>query len=271
MPALTQDQISQFRRDGFLFPIRVMPTEEAAGMRQRLEAVEAERGSLTGKFRSLKTHLLITWLDALVRRPEILDPIESLIGPDILCWSTAILIKEPGDGTHVSWHQDLQYWGLEPGDVVSAWLAVSPATVQSGCMQMLAGSHEWDDLEHQDTEDDKNLLSRGQTITAGIDESLARHLVLEPGEISLHHGNTAHASDPNTSDDRRIGIAIRYMAAHVRPMNGADSALLVRGQDRHGHFMSETSPVADFDAAAQAEHDRIMELRHKVMLERSAS
>jgi len=268
MPALTDDQIAQFRRDGFLFPIRVMPAEEAASLRARMQAVEAERGSLTGKFRSLKTHLLITWLDALVRRPEILDPIESLIGPDILCWSTAILIKEPGDGTHVSWHQDLQYWGLEPGDVVSAWLALSPATVRSGCMQMLAGSHEWDDLPHQDTEDDKNLLSRGQTITAGIDETLVRHLTLEPGEISLHHGNTAHASDPNTSDDRRIGIAIRYMAAHVRPVNGADSALLVRGQDRHGHFLAETSPMADFDAAAQAEHDRIMELRHKVMLER---
>ena len=267
MPALRADEIARFDADGFLFPIRIMSAEDAAALRDRLETVERERGSLTGKFRSLKNHLLMTWLDGLIRRPEILDPVESLIGPDILCWSTAFLIKEPGDGTHVSWHQDLTYWGLQPGDVVSAWLALTPATAESGCMRMVAGSHKWFGEAHRDTSDDKNLLSRGQTMERTITDDEASTLALQPGEISLHHGNTAHASGANTSGHRRIGIAIRYMAAHVRPTNGADSAIVVRGRDAHGHFLPEVAPKADFDAAAMAEHDRIMALRHKVMLQ----
>lgn len=269
MNRLTDTQVASFERDGFLSPLRAISADEAATLRAKLETVEAERGSLTGKLRSLKSHLLMTWLDGIVRRAAILDPIESLLGPDILCWSTSILIKEPGDGTHVTWHQDLNYWGLAPGDVVTAWLALSPATEETGCMRMIPGSHLWTGVTHRDTDDDKNLLSRGQVIERGIDETRARHLALRPGEFSLHHGNTAHDSAPNRGAERRIGIAIRYMAAHVRPVNGADSALLVRGNDGHRHFEAEKSPVANFDAAARAEHDRAMNLRHAVMLDTS--
>jgi len=262
----TDDAVSRFHEDGFFTPLRVMSTDDAAALCVKLEAIEAERGSLTGKFRSLKHHLVMTWLDDLVRHGKILDAVEKLLGPDILCWSTSLLIKNPGDGTHVSWHQDLTYWGLEPGDVVTAWLALTPATRDNGAMRMLRGSHKTL-LAHRDTDDDRNLLSRGQTIAEAIDEAKAAYLELQPGEISLHHGNTAHASDPNVSDQRRIGLAIRYMAAHVRPTDGPDSALLVLGVDRHGHFATEQSPVADFDAAAMAEHDRIMALRRAVMLD----
>ena len=259
------DAVAQFHADGFYSPLRVMSAGAADDLRARIDAVEAERGSLTGKFRSLKHHLVMTWMDNLIRDPGILDAVESLLGPDILCWSTSLLIKAPGDGTHVSWHQDLTYWGLAPGDVVTAWLAITPATRQNGCMRMLRGSHAAR-LTHQDTDDDANLLSRGQTIRDGIDESRAAYLELEPGEISLHHGNTAHASDPNVSSERRIGLAIRYMAAHVRPTDGPDSAMLVRGEDRFGHFGQETRPAVDFDAAAMAKHDRIMGLRRGVMM-----
>lgn len=264
-PDFSEQAVARFRADGFYSPLRVMSALEADGVRARVEAAEAERGSLTGKFRSLKHHLVMTWMDELIRRQEILDAVERILGPDILCWSTSVLIKQPGDGAHVSWHQDLTYWGLAPGDVVTAWLAITPATPQNGCMRMLKGSHA-SRLAHQDTDDDANLLSRGQTIREGIDESRAAYLALAPGEISLHHGNAAHASGPNVSAERRVGLAIRYVAAHVRPTDGPDSAMLVRGEDRYGHFEKETPPSADFDAAAMAEHDRIMALRRGVMM-----
>jgi len=175
------------------------------------------------------------------------------------------LIKEPGDGTHVSWHQDLNYWGLDPADVTTAWLALSPATRESGCMQMLPSSH-LQFYKHRDTDDATNLLSRGQTMVGDYDESTAAYIELQPGEMSLHHGNTAHASGANSGDERRIGIAIRYLAAHVRSMDGADSALLVRGRDTFGHFEPEASPTADFDAAAMAEHDRVMAIRRAQLM-----
>src|SRR3546814_15389506 len=89
---------------------------------------------------------------------------------------------------------------------------------------------------------------------------------LQPGEISLHHVLAAHASEPNRSDDRRIGIAIRYVPPYVRQINGdRDSALLVRGEDRYGNFIHEKPPVADMDAAALAEHKRIMEFRQSAL------
>jgi len=261
----TDDAAAVYSMQGYFTPIRIFTPSEADGLRVRLEAAETARGSLTGKNRSAKQHLLMPWLDQLVRDEAILDAVEKVLGPDILCWGTALLIKEPGDGTHVSWHQDLNYWGLAPGDVCSAWLALTPATRETGCMQMLAGSH-LEHYDHRDTEDDRNLLSRGQTMQGDYDESKAAYIELAPGEISLHHGNIAHASGPNTGAERRIGIAIRYMATHVRQTGGPDSALLVRGTDEFSYFEPEVSPTADFDAAALAEHDRVMALRRAQLM-----
>ena len=122
MIGLTDPQIKAFKRDGFIFPLKAMGADEARALRKRLEAIETERGSLTGKFRSPKNHLLMTWLDRLIRHPKILDPIEHLLGPNILCWGTAILIKEPNDGTYLSWYQDLNYWGLVKFRYITATL-----------------------------------------------------------------------------------------------------------------------------------------------------
>jgi hypothetical protein len=121
---------------------------------------------------------------------------------------------------------------------------------------------------HHDIDDNKNLLSRGQSIEKGIDEKSATFLPLQPGEFSLHHGNTAHASTPNNADERRIGIAIRYVATQVRPVARNDSAIVVRGHDDYGHFLSETAPINDFDSNAIAEHEKMMKLRQMVLLDK---
>ena len=135
-------------------------------------------------------------------------------------------------------------------------------------MRMIAGSHKWVDVVHRDIDDNKNLLSRGQSIEKGIDEKNATFLPLQPGEFSLHHGNTAHASAPNHADERRIGIAIRYVATHVRPVTRKDSAIVVRGCDDYGHFLSETAPIKDFDSNALAEHEKIMKIRQMMLLDK---
>ena len=71
-----------------------------------------------------KTHLLFTWLADLVRHPRILDAVEDLYGPDLLCWTTNFFIKEKANPAFVSWHQDSTYWGLSQPDVVTAWVAL---------------------------------------------------------------------------------------------------------------------------------------------------
>jgi hypothetical protein len=259
---LTEAARRQYQQDGYYFPSRALSPEDAGAYRAKLEAFEASQGGrITGRMRQ-KLHLLLTWMDELVRHPAILDAVESVLGPDILCWQTSFFIKEAQDAGFVTWHQDSTYWGLSEPAVASAWLALSPSTLESGAMRVMPGTHKWDQLAHTDSFDEKNLLTRGQAVDAEIDESRAVDLVLEPGEFSLHHVRLVHASEPNRSDDRRIGLAIRYVAPHVHQATGVpDSALLVRGEDRHGNFEAERSPLADMHPDAEALHTRITEAR----------
>ena len=260
MPKLLPDGAKEaFRRDGYWFPVRVMSAAEAASYRARLEAYERTAGGPIGSNMRHKVHLLFTWAAELVRHNRILDAVEDLIGPDILCWTTNFFIKEPRDPAFVSWHQDSTYWGLEPHDVVTAWVALSDAPVESGAMKFLPGSHARDQIPHRDTFHKDNLLTRGQEVAVDVDERQAIDVPLAAGEMSLHHIRLVHGSKPNTTADRRIGLAIRYIPTYVRQTKVADSATLVRGTDRYGHFEPEPEPAADLDAAAVAAHKRVME------------
>jgi len=257
---LTPGQVAQYRRDGFYFPVRVTSAEKARFYRERLEAYERANGGPIGGNMRQKVHLLFTWADELVRNPAILDAVEDVIGPNILCWSTTFFIKEAASPSFVSWHQDATYWGLSTSDVITAWVAFADAPVESGAMKFWPGSHLRNQLAHRDTFDKDNLLTRGQEIAVDVPEGQGVEVPLKAGEMSLHHVLLAHASGPNTTNDRRIGLAIRYIPPHVRQLNEADRAMLVRGTDTHGHFDLETPPKADLDAAALAQHEASVSL-----------
>jgi ectoine hydroxylase-related dioxygenase (phytanoyl-CoA dioxygenase family) len=260
MPKLLPEGAKEaFARDGYWFPVRVMDAAEAAAYRARLEAYERAAGGPIASNMRHKVHLLFTWASELVRHPRILDAIEDLIGPDILCWTTNFFIKEPRDPAFVSWHQDSTYWGLEPHDVVTAWLALSDAPVESGAMKFLPGSHLRDQIPHRDTYHKDNLLTRGQEVAVDVDERQAIDVPLRAGEISLHHIRLVHGSKSNSTGNRRIGLAIRYIPTYVRQTKVADSATLVRGVDRYGHFEPEPAPTADLDDAALRAHKNVME------------
>jgi hypothetical protein len=254
---LSAEAIRQYREQGYYAPVRVLSEPEATGLRRRLETYEAEAGALAGALRH-KSHLLFTWLADLVRHPRILDAVADLIGQDILCWGSSFFIKNAHDPSYVSWHQDSTYWGLEPPDVVTAWVALSPSHAANGAMRVIPGTHLMDQIAHRDTFAAGNLLSRGQEVKVEVDERQAVMLELEPGEISLHQVRLIHGSDPNPSDERRIGFAIRYIPTYVRQVAGAhDSATLVRGVDRYGNFDPEPRPEADLAPEAVAFHARV--------------
>ena len=267
MPKLLDpEQISAFHRDGFVAPIAVLSQQETAEYRRRFEDYERSHDGWYVLSRGQKIHLLQTWAAELVVDARILDAVEDVLGADILCWGTSLFVKDAHDPHFVSWHQDSTYWGLDKPDVVTAWVALSASTRQSGCMKMLPGSHTLEQITHRDTLDELNLLTRGQEIAVEVDESKGAYVELAPGEISLHHVRTVHASEPNRGDHRRIGVALRYIAPHVRQLNGErDSAMLVRGEDRFGHFVHEKAPKRDMDADALAEHARIMQLRQEIL------
>lgn len=263
---LSAAQIAAYPDTGHISPIRVMGEEDAAGYRGRFEAYERANDGWYKWSMGQKLYLLQTWVADLVRHPRVLDAVEDVLGPDILCWGCSLFVKDAGSPGYVSWHQDATYWGLDKPDVVTAWIALSPATELSGCMKVIPGSHKWDQLAHRDTLARENLLTRGQELAVDVDEAEAVSMPLQPGEISLHHVLVAHASEPNRSDDRRIGLAVRYVAPHVRQINGdKDTALLCRGEDRYGNFLPETAASVDMDEAAMAEYERIMAFRQDVL------
>src|SRR5579872_3067720 len=257
MKSLSETAVQQYREQGYIAPVPALSRAEAADLRAHLEAYEAGVGVLAGPLRH-KSHLLFTWLNDLIRHPRILDAVEDIIGPDILCWGSSFFIKERRNPGYVSWHQDSTYWGLEPPDIITAWVAFTDSNAANGAMRVIPGTHTLAQAPHRDTFAADNLLSRGQEIEVEVDESQAAMLELAAGEMSLHHVRLIHGSDPNPSDDRRIGFAIRYIPTYVRQVAGShDSATLVRGADRYHHFEPEQRPDADMSEAAVAYHAAI--------------
>ena len=254
---LDRAAVDQYREEGYYFPIEVLGADEVAANRARLEAFEAGQGQPVHGPQRSKSHLLFKWVDDLMRHPRILDAVEDLIGPDILCWNTIFWIKEAKSPSFVSWHQDVRYWGLDTSELVTAWVALSPATEESGCMRVLPGSHREEVLPHRDEYHDDNLLTRGQEIAVEVDESKTVSMALAPGQASLHNVGLAHASGPNRTDDRRIGISMHYISTRTRQTAGEwDSAALVRGEDRYGHFQLAPVPSRDLDPDVLAFHER---------------
>ena len=263
---LNATQVEQFKRKGYVFPLDLLDGKESEDLRRRLETYEATQGGNLAPGQRAKSHLIFKWLDDLIRDPRILDPIEQLIGPNILCWNTIFWIKDVGSQSFVSWHQDTRYWGLSSPDVITAWLALSPASVESGCMRVMPYTHRGEVMPHKDRYQNDNMLTRGQEITEGIDDKKAVYMPLKTGQVSFHNYRLAHSSGPNRAPDRRIGISMHFMPPDTEQIVGEwDSAALVRGEDKFGNFAPTPVPAKDFDPDAMAFHARAAQAQSEVL------
>jgi hypothetical protein len=257
LKGLDRNAIEQYARDGILFPVGALGREEAAEAVAKLERLEAQRAGRLPPASNAKPHLLIPWLWDIVHDPRIVDPVEDLLGPDILCFATSFIIKNAGDLRYVAWHQDATYWGLSSPKAVTAWVALTPSTSENGCVRYLPGSHHVP-LAHDNTRDPKNLLGRRERLVGDVDETQAISAVLAPGEMSLHDVLIVHGSEPNRSTSRRVGFSIRYIPSRLQSV-GSDRncATLVRGRD-FGTFDLEQRPEGEFHPAAVARHSTVL-------------
>ena len=262
---LTPAQVERYAREGFLSPNAALSREEAARCREQLEVFERAIGGPltadeTSRHRS-RTHVLLTWVHGLATHPKILDAVEGLIGPNILVYTSTWFIKEPESTAIAAWHQDATYFGLQPYLHVTAWLALTDATAENGCMEFLPGSHERGQLPHRSGVVASSVNRARQAIDGAVDDTGAVHAPLRAGEFSLHHTLLLHRSQPNRSRDRRIGIGISYIPTHVRHMSKTVKApaMLVRGVDTYSHFDLEPAPKSDLDPAARAAFARSYE------------
>ena len=260
---LSPAQVESYERDGFLSPNAALTADEAAAFRRQLAAFEGTLGGplpsegTDARYRS-RTHVLLPWVHSLVRHPAILDVVEDLIGPDILVYTSTWFIKEPESAAIAAWHQDATYFGLRPYVHVTAWLALTDATAENGCMEFLPGSRHGGQRPHRAGVVAGSVNRAGQAIVGEVDDRPAVHAPLRAGEFSLHHTLCLHRSQPNRSSGRRVGLAISYVPTHVRHLGAKHKtpAMLVRGVDTYGHFDLEPAPATDRDEQAREAYAR---------------
>jgi len=244
---LTETQIARYGEDGFLFPIDVCSPEHAAVLHGRFEDMERTLGEEPQIRFRVKAHLPFPWLCDLVGNARLLDAVEDLIGPDILCWGASFFTKKANDRRFISWHNDSFYYGFDPAETLTAWFSFNDSTPESGCVRYIPGSHRKPAV-HDFHPDPDNLAGEGQTVR-DVDESKAVDAVLRAGQVVFHHESVVHSSQPNRADHPRVGFSIHYCAPHVREtrFDGA-TAMLLRGEDRLGYWAPDPTPKQDFDA-----------------------
>ena len=243
MSSLTVKQIKQYQEEGYVAPINVLSKEEAKEIRDEIERIEKKwPNELEGLGRNY-VHLISPVFNKICYKPKILDAVESLIGQNILICGTTLFIKNANEKGFVSFHQDAKYIGLEPHNWVTAWIAVTDANEENGCMRMWTGSHK-ENLKHHDQKfDENNLLTRGQTVE-DVPINKTKPIILKAGQMSLHHPKVVHGSGLNKSNDRRIGFVVQsYIGTNVDQVLGKMYVQLARGKDTFNYHENVTSPI----------------------------
>jgi ectoine hydroxylase-related dioxygenase (phytanoyl-CoA dioxygenase family) len=232
-----------FERDGVRFPIAVLDDAELAGAQAEVARLAEAHDGVLKRFD--RSHLFFRWAYDLALHPRVVDAAAAILGDDVIVWGSLILSKPPHDPGFVAWHQDGAYAGfLGDASAVSAWIALSDSTVESGCMRVVPGSHR-QKLAHAARHAPENLLSHGQEIAAEVDERDAVDVQLRPGEMSLHHVDIVHGSNPNRSSWARTGFIVRYTTP--RMVRSVTPVLVARGRDVTHLDVLRQPPPGDFD------------------------
>ena len=261
---LTDEQVVQYRRENFLAPFEALTTQEARHYRDCLEAYEREQGGAPLEpWQYRKVHVRESWAADLVRIPCVLDAVEDLIGPDILIFNATFFIKNPGTDQITAWHQDATYFGMQPYEHVTAWIALSDASEEAGCMNFVVGSSNFGQLYHAPQTVAGSVNHGSQAIAESFDDTNVKSAPLKAGQFSFHHTMVIHSSEPNRSDDRRIGFGVSYIPAHVRHVGSYRmGASFARGTDRCRNFEIEPDP-REHEVSENARHHEAAYRRYR--------
>lgn len=273
--ALSEDQVARWRRDGFLSPFPLLEEAERQECLAGLARFEAWLGGPVNGVAEMKwrtmPYLLLPWAARLARDPRILARVTPLIGEDILVYTSTFFIKEAHSPSIAAWHQDSTYYGLTPAEEVTVWIALTEADRAAGCMDALPFDGAPRQMRHRSRAVAHSVNRAAQVITEPLDDARATPMPLKAGQFSMHHGLAPHRSGPNRSDRRRVGLGLNFIPTGVRTTGTSrPAAMLVQGEDRHGHFELMTPPAAELDAAAVAAHDHAVGLYRANYVEQEA-
>ena len=266
MPLLSEDQIKQYNKKGYVSPIQALTKNQAQEVKEEIEFIENKWPNELKNLGRNYPHLISPILDNVVRNSNILDAVESIIGKNILACGTTLFIKEPDERGFVSFHQDAKYIGLEPHNWVTAWVAITDANENNGCMKMWPGTHKQELKYHNEKFDynSGNLLTRGQTVE-NVPLEKTESVILNEGQMSLHHPRIVHGSGINKSKKRRIGFVIQsYIGTNVKQVLGKMYVQLVRGKDNFNYHQKTNKPIKTMEKKAVKIRKKAMEELSKI-------
>lgn len=228
---LTEEQIRQYKRDGFLVIRGVLPVSSVDLLRSTADEFAVTASSMTESDRVLELDdVAKDSIGSLIRRiksphlhhevfgqslhnPVLLDLVEKLIGPNIRWHHTKLNAKQPSGSGHVEWHTDWGYYPHTNADLLEIGIAVDPSTKQNGCLWVLPGSHLGPALDHSE-----NGRFVGAVPPGSFDLDATVPLELEPGDVSIHHVRLLHGSGPNRTESQRRLLLQGYAAVDAWPI-----------------------------------------------------
>jgi len=233
-----------YERDGVLFPLPLLPADQAALALAKVEELMLRVGQ---RYRMGNLHLYFPWMLGLASHPALLDMVEALLGPDLLIAGSVLLNKPPHDPAFASWHQDNTYATFS----LSAWIALSDSHEENGCMRVVPGTQVNGPLPHVVSTDAHNMLARGPQLAAVVDKRAAVSVSLKAGEFSLHHPAIIHGSGPNGSGLGRTGFVVRF--ATPRIAGAKNRVVRVRGRANCSHLpLMSMAPPDDLEEGIRA-------------------
>lgn len=243
---LTDAEIEHYNRDGYVTPNFRLPDDVVDDIRQAHSRLVGQHPEFSDYCSALLAY--DTWYLTVARMPEILDLVAQVIGEDVALWNSSFFAKPAKVGTKTPWHQDGEYWPIEPLATCTVWIALDAATPENGCLQVIPGSHRSRELAKHNQNDAGGLALSLELDSSQFDEAEAVDIVLEPGQVSLHDVYLYHGSEPNHSDQSRRGMTLRFMpttsvyrhgvstrGSREGPLSMTERTVyLMRGVDRSG-------------------------------------
>lgn len=250
MTVAPSDLSAAYQRDGFVTRLDIFTPDEMTDFRAQFDELEAREGKEKCQIGLQARHMDEEFIWRMASDDRVLDAISACMGDDVMLLSTHFFCKypDPGASKFVAWHQDITYWGLEPPEAHTAWIAVDDADLENGCMQVIPGSHLDGIAQHGESDSSGNLLSVNQEIPDElVDKTRAVPIDLQAGQTSIHNGQLYHASFPNTSQRRRCGLTVRFIPPAARQVEANSTGqqwlpILLRGTDDHHHYPETAVP-----------------------------
>ena len=207
---LTEAELASFHENGFVHGFAVCSPDGMKSIRREIEAV-LQDGGFSG-VATAHRHLDSPLVHQLCAHEAIVDRVASILGPDLLLWHSRFFDKPPGSEP-ILWHQDAQFWPIEPRTCVSAWIAIDRADQTNGCLEAIPGSHRRQ-YPHVGSAGTGRFGIKADP--AHVDESEKVSIELEPGEFVIFDRWLLHGSPANLSDRRRLGLVARIVPAEVK-------------------------------------------------------